>query len=686
MKRREFIRKSTFTALLASTSASHLIHLAGAAESESEIAFASQNVQPRILISTTASKSEVRAAQELTHYWGKITGKTLAFERNDNKPPSSATQPLVIIGHHPANADLASQIMEVEETIIDAQPGMLRLIGGREDPIIESDGTVFARDRGTLYAVYNLLDELGVRWYRPESWGEHVPQSSAIKVLSGRHRHKPYYKYRMGFQNYRYWSNETPAQNTIAMRWAYRNRQNTVGGYFIRNEEYGGTHFIHTRHNYANLVPPKKYFGTHPEYYALIDGKRNEKGQLCVGNAEVQQIVVQAVLDFADKYRRFETVSLEPNDNALWCQCDLCKAMDDPIQHRAGDATITPTRPMGNISMSNRVASFGKIIATEVAKHNPKIKVAWLAYGQEADPPSKVHTLPDNILLSMAAFSSAFSDPQDAYSDYSKNLLDPTSVPNQRYLKVIEGWGKLAETIAREYWSGIAWMGPMPLVRTMKDRLTAYQKFRIIGFYNEVHPHWGPQGIDLYFFTRLAWDPEMDIEKELDLYCENYYGPAAAPMKKYHRLLEDAAHAGIPHYSYGINTHAIFTPEVFQKMTEYINKAKILINDQEPYRQRFEGVWAGYEYTRLVLPYFPLLAEAQQLPQDSPQAREKYLQAAIHWERANKFILTYKNGDVFDNGVMFGSLQFFGRYGGKRGLVPEDIRQQAKEIVAGETP
>jgi hypothetical protein len=159
----------------------------------------------------------------------------------------------------------------------------------------------------------------------------------------------------------------------------------------------------------------------------------------------------------------------------------------------------------------------------------------------------------------------------------------------------------------------------------------------------------------------------LDIDKELDLYCKNYYGPAYKPMLEYHQMLEDAAHAGIPHYSYGIRTHAIFTPQVVERMGELINEAKVLLGDKQPYAKRFEGDWAGYEYTRLVMPYFDELKKGNKL------------EAAKHWERANKFILSFKDGSVFDNGVLFGSLQFFGNYNLN---IPVDIQKQAKDFVA----
>ena len=134
-------------------------------------------------------------------------------------------------------------------------------------------------------------------------------------------------------------------------------------------------------------------------------------------------------------------------------------------------------------------------------------------------------------------------------------------------------------------------------------------------------------------------------------------------------MLEEAAHAGIPHHSFGVGTHAIFTPQVVARMGKLIGEAKKLIGEKQPYQKRFEGVWAGYEYTRLVTPYFDELKNGNKL------------EAAKHWERANKFIKSYPDGEVFDNGVLFGSLQFFGNYNLN---IPAAVQAQAKEAVASE--
>ena len=46
-------------------------------------------------------------------------------------------------------------------------------------------------------------------------------------------------------------------------------------------------------HTYEVLVPPEKYGKTNPEYYSLIDGKRNPVTQLCLSNPDVLTLVVQ---------------------------------------------------------------------------------------------------------------------------------------------------------------------------------------------------------------------------------------------------------------------------------------------------------------------------------------------------------------------------------------------------------
>ncbi len=409
MKRRDFIIKSTFTALAASVVPSGLLGIANAREQQ--MTLVDQSIHPRVLVATNAFKSELYAANELITYLEKITGQKLQVEQTDEKPTASVQKPIIVIGSHPLNDALAAQISTMEETIIEAKPGILHLVGGK--PIITDmpNGTKSIQDRGALYAVYNFLDELGVRWYRPEEWGEHVPRTASVKVLLGRQQYKPVYPWRQSFSGYRSRAEETPEQKAIGNLWAVRNRQNSN---VSATEEQGFTRFVMTWHNYGGMFPVSTYFDEHPEYYALIDGERRKDGQLCLGNSDVQKLTAEKIVAFAKNEPRYLTYSLEPDDNDRWCECDLCTAFDDPKQKTIFTGiTLKKWKPaMGGLSMSNRVNAFGKIVANEVGKSNQKIKLLWLAYSSHTEPPSKVHELPPNTILKPAAFSSAFSDPQ----------------------------------------------------------------------------------------------------------------------------------------------------------------------------------------------------------------------------------------------------------------------------------
>jgi hypothetical protein len=281
--------------------------------------------------------------------------------------------------------------------------------------------------------------------------------------------------------------------------------------------------------------------------------------------------------------------------------------------------------------MSNRVAYFGNVIAERLAKAVPGAKVGWLAYNMQTEVPTLVKSMEPNTSVQAAAYTGA-------YSDYTKDLYDPTSVPNARFLKILQGWGKLTELTTYEYWSGYAWYGPLPVVHTMVDRLRKYRDLKVKGVYLEAHPSWGPQGLELYMYTKLLWNPDIDVQKELDLYYTNYYGPAAAPMKAYHELIETASQKGPLFVSGGHMLEKLFNVPLVTQMGQYMDKARALVKGQAPYEQRLEGVWAGYEVARLISVY-------------NLNKQQQKLQAAMDaMTQLKTFILSYTNGDVFDNG------------------------------------
>lgn len=414
----------------------------------------------------------------------------------------------------------------------------------------------------------------------------------------------------------------------MAVQWAVRNFISTNVG----NAQSGGAYSVQVSHNYANLLPSWKYFKAHPEYFALINGQRNSKGQPCLGNLKVQDIMAQATVDHAKANPQLDVISLSPNDGLNYCECDLCRALDDPklLAKNGGEARL------GNASMTNRVAYVNNLIAARVAKEVPEMKVGWYAYLGTSEVPTKVLSLEPNIYVAPTSMAAA-------YGDYSKLLDDSSSSGNKNFKGILEGWSKMTPLLTREYWSGGDWFGPIPMWTLLKDRLTQYRKYRVDGVINESHPSWGTQGDLHYILARLMWNPDLDITKEMQEYCQNYYGPAAQPMLQYMQLLEKASLKGPAWFFLGRFIDRLFTnQELLDQMTPLIEKAQQLAKGKTPYERRVHGAWAGYEVVRV-----RNLVEKYK--------KEKKLMAAITaWDQLGEFIQSDKTGETFDSGtVMF---------------------------------
>ncbi len=533
-----------------------------------------------IRLQEDASPSEIFAAEELQTYFRKMNGAEIGIQRG----PSEEGKKTIIIGRHPENKTLWEDLDDPDRFIIDASPDQVRIVGGFKPPISDGNGRIHQHDWGILYGVYQFLEEQGVRWFRPEPEGEEVPKNSYLQIKEGKHLHQPSFSLRgWGSALYAssYLRSATDEETNMACLWALRNRSNVLRQF---DPKLGGSlQFGGAGHAYDALIP-KSLFESHPDYFPRIDGKRVPRGQRCLGNPALQDAFAEAVIRQAQSHPEWTMTSIDPNDGAGWCECEKCTALDDPAAKSGrGDG----------LSMASRVYAFNNIIAAKVAEACPGLRLYCLAYSQYTEAPSRVPKLADNLVVGLAPFAGAFSD-------YSRPLRDPKSIPNSRFLKNIDDYSRLGvKMYAREYLSYYAWPGPLPLLWTMQDRLSVYHDYGFIGAYNETHPTWGPQGMSQYMYLRLLWNPHMDLQAAIRDYCEKYYGPAAAPMLRYHEKLEARGKGGPYFGSGGSHAQNLFTPEFLAELKADVEEARKLAHNSPPYQWRTETVLAGYEFSRL---------------------------------------------------------------------------------------
>jgi len=350
---------------------------------------------------------------------------------------------------------------------------------------------VGASDLAVQHAVWDLLYRLGYRQYFPTVKWEIVPRLKLIEIdLNVDER--PDYRSRNVWYSY-----SRDAWNYDAyLKWVARNR---MGGAFELNTGHAWNGIVH-RH--------KQEFAEHPEWLALIDGKRitpNGIEKFCVSNAELRLLVVRDVLAQAKSKPTLDSISLDPSDGLGWCECEACRAIGKP---------------------SDRVVLLANDAATalERAGYN-RMHIGTYAYAGHAAPPrTKPHP---KIIISVAT---AFSD------------LKPD--------ELLAGWKKVGvnEIGIREYHSVVAWDRNLPgasrggntnyLART----ISTFHGFGARFYTSESGDSWGPHGVGHFLSSRLLWDVDeaKRVDKIVDRFVRDCFGDAAEPMARFYELIDGA--------------------------------------------------------------------------------------------------------------------------------------------------
>ena len=258
-------------------------------------------------------------------------------------------------------------------------------------------------DQGTLYAVYSFLEKyLGCRWY--SSKVSHIPRQNEIIIGQINETQIPSLKFREVYY-------------ADAMDPAFAARQKLNGnasviqnGKQVREKHRGWGTWCHT---FYTFVPPDKYFAVHPEYFSLINGKREPVSQLCVTNPDVFRITLAELKKRIQENPEDHYWDVSQNDRHSNCTCPNCQAVDD----REGT-------PMGS------VLEFVNKIAAEF----PDKIISTLSYQYTRRPPAKIRPA-ENVSIMLCSIECNRSEPI---------LTDPLSAS---FRSDVQDWSKICDKV-----------------------------------------------------------------------------------------------------------------------------------------------------------------------------------------------------------------------------------------------
>ncbi|NOX55916.1 MAG: DUF4838 domain-containing protein, partial [Planctomycetes bacterium] len=270
-----------------------------------------------IVVPDQATPTVRHAAEELQRYFKRMTSVEVPVVTESKISPlqrGSAPVRIDVGLTGRAKQWLPTDLTSNEErVVVRSGPGGIFVCGGG--------------DRGTLFAVYRFLETLGCRWLTPEPQNEFVPERKTLAVGRLAIDTQPAFRWRlfiggtgqreawglkMGFNGL--YRPETAEQNGDCLYWP-----SAVPGV----------------HAYCRIIPPDRYFKTHPEWFPLINGRRVPSSlltnQLCVTAPGLADEFAKNVCRIFDKDQRCRLISISPNDGYGWCQCPKCRELDQRL-------------------------------------------------------------------------------------------------------------------------------------------------------------------------------------------------------------------------------------------------------------------------------------------------------------------------------------------------------------------
>ncbi|MHC1768113.1 MAG: DUF4838 domain-containing protein [Verrucomicrobiia bacterium] len=365
------------------------------------------------------------------------------------------------------------------------------------------------RPRGTLYGVYEFMERyLGVRFLTHDHTS--IPAREDWRIPCETHQYVPSFTFRWSYYK----------ENSDRPEFAARLRVNTV----THPEKLGGvTRQSLISHTLGHLLPVSKYGKEHPEYFALVDGERKlEMGgggpEPCVTNPDVIEIVAQNAIKDLEQHPDWKNISVSQNDNAAYCRCDRCEAINQ--------AEGTP--------MGSHLA-FVNAVAERIEKRFPKVKVGTLAYWYTRKTPKTIKPRP-NVQIQLCSIECSTLYPLD----------DPRSVKNRPFCEDMDAWGRVCDDIwIWNYNTNFRYYDlPFPNLRVITPNIRYFLKNKVKGVFMQANGN-GNTGelCDLrnYVMARCLWNPELDSWTEAQEFCQLHYGKAAPTMIEYLTYLHDNA-------------------------------------------------------------------------------------------------------------------------------------------------
>jgi hypothetical protein len=499
---------------------------AGKPDGANNLVIASKGMsQSVVVVSASAGKEEKQGADDLVKYIQMMTGAKVMVASTPEAiaKAMAGTAPVMVVG----------------EAAINAKPELKARLAkaAKPNPEVRSDAIVLTREGNKVYvagnndeahffAVSQLLQMWGVRWYMATDIGECVPDVTTLDVG------KLDMAYGSPFESRMYWIawvGDTKGFKEFS-------RRNFMSSVYVPNG--------HTLAEYVKDVIPK--------------GKTHM--DIPISDPATAKVVADKV---AAKYAKGEHVMMGIEDGVYNSDykpdIELAAKLEDKYFQK----------PV----LTDPFLVFYNNLARDLMTRYPdsKSKIGFLLYVNITNPPQR-KIVAEKPLIGYLA-------PIDI--DPTHGMDDPRSPARQEYRDMMYQWSKVMQgrVVIYDYDQGmLVWRDiPNPSHMAFRQDVKHYRDAGIMGVATESRGATGTIFTNLYFRGQLMWNPDADVDQMLAEFYPKFYGPAAAPMGRFWNDIYKAWEETIATEHEFFVAPAVYTPELIERLRKELAEAEALV-------------------------------------------------------------------------------------------------------------
>lgn len=325
--------------------------------------------------------------------------------------------------------------------------------------------------------------------------------------------------------------------------------------------------FIHT---YATLVPVKKYYDKHPEYFALQNGKRVKQrstyGAVCYTHPDIPGVMMERIREELKKNPDAIYFSVSVNDgSSTRCECKNCA----PLFEKYNPADV-------QMMLTNKVAKL-------IKKEYPNAIITTLVYNS-----MKTTIEPEsNVLLLFAPINIRYN--------VVKMLVPLSDIPEiDTALKTFRNEKK--NIVLWDYMEPINPYIPWPNFDQVKASISHLAKHDVKGYFTDCS-NGGASFFALkrYIYSQLLWNPDADMDAMIAEFVKAYYKDCAPEIMEYIALIRNAWSRFIKEYR--VKQEGVmlqYTQAEREKIQQLLESALAKTNGKQPLYGRIAREYTCY--------------------------------------------------------------------------------------------